>query len=360
MPWMREADGSVVDHTGKVIFFSADRFINDICLGHCCFICGARPGSRPFSDEHIFPEWLLRHFNLFDRKITLPNAGTVRYGRYTVPCCAECNELLGETVEQPISEVVKKGRDAIADYLTSGYLLNMFVWLGLIYLKTHLKDRAHRVNLDRRKGDDMIADEYDWAHLHHIHSVVRCFYTDCEVQREAIGSCLAVPVNANIPSERFDFADLYLAQTMMLRLDDVGLFAVFNDSGGAMGYFWQVLQKITGPVSELQLREILVELAFLNLHIKERPTFRSELDLKRELSRIVALRPELGLAELDYGLRGQLLHHAVKDAFPHLRFPGRTEDEIQEAMKAGKLTFLFNDQGAFVEDRWQRLSPDQN
>ena len=66
---------------------------------------------------------------------------------------------------------------------------------------------------------------------------------------------------------------------MLLRLDDAAMLTVFNDSGGAMNYLWQKLEKINGPVSELQLREIMVDLAYLNLHLKERPTSHTEFDL---------------------------------------------------------------------------------
>jgi hypothetical protein len=85
MMWHITPDHSVVDETGKVIFFSTDRFVNDICLGNCCFICGAKPEDKPFNNEHVLPEWLLRRHNLFDKAITLPNGATVRYDRYTVP-----------------------------------------------------------------------------------------------------------------------------------------------------------------------------------------------------------------------------------------------------------------------------------
>jgi hypothetical protein len=84
-------DGSIIDRVGKVIFFSAQRFVDDICLGNCCFICGAKPEHKPFNNEHILPEWLLRRYDLFSRTITLPNDRTVRYDRYTVPCCVDCN-----------------------------------------------------------------------------------------------------------------------------------------------------------------------------------------------------------------------------------------------------------------------------
>jgi hypothetical protein len=140
--WTKTHDGSIVDTSGRVIYFSTERFVNDICLGDCCFICGAKPSEKKFNNEHILPEWLLRRFDLFARVITFPNDTTVRYDRYTVPCCDECNSLMGEVVEKPISEVVEGGAQAINDFASKGNLLKLVVWMGLIFLKTHLKDRS--------------------------------------------------------------------------------------------------------------------------------------------------------------------------------------------------------------------------
>jgi hypothetical protein len=228
--WTTTADGSVVDSHGKIILFSTERFVRDICLGDCCFICGASPNDKTFNNEHILPEWLLRRFDLFSRQITLPNGRAVRYGSYTVPCCAECNSLMGKEIEEPISQVVAGGAHAISEYVLDGHLLNMFVWLGLIFLKTHLKDRLHNIHLDQRRGTEKIADDYEWERLHHLHCLVRCFYTDCRVRPEALGSFLTLPVKRTTTGDPFDFADLYLAQTMLLCLDDIGIVTVFDDS----------------------------------------------------------------------------------------------------------------------------------
>jgi hypothetical protein len=221
--------------------------------------------------------------------------------------------------------------------------------MALIFLKTHLKDRLLRVHLDARKGDDLIADRYDWDVLHHIHCLVRAPYVGCSVEIEAIGSVLAVPVRAQaFPDMRFDFGDLYLAQTMMIRLGETAIVAVFNDSGGAMSYFFKNLEKITAPLSELQLREIMVELAYLNLHLKERPTFHTECDGLKETCRIIGRRPKLGLLDLDRSVRGKLMFYALGHVLPLVRVEGLTSEEVLLSVQAGNFTFLFDNDGVFV------------
>jgi hypothetical protein len=44
---------------------------------------------------------------------------------------------MGKVIEKPISQVVAGGAKAINDYISNGGLLNIFVWMGLIYLITN-------------------------------------------------------------------------------------------------------------------------------------------------------------------------------------------------------------------------------
>jgi hypothetical protein len=354
--WSQADDGSVVDDKGRVIFFSTQRFIDDICLGSCCFICGAAPSSVPFNDEHVIPEWLLRRFGLFSKSITLPNGQRVHYDKYKVPCCEACNSLMGREIESPISEIVRRGPNAVATHILLEGPLKFFVWLGLIFLKTHLKDRSHRHHLDARKGKQIISDQYEWDRLHHIHTVVRCFYTGAAIEPAVLGSFVAFKTQKPPPGLEFDFADLLQPQTMLLRLGEIGLVAVFDDSQAAQIKFNSRAQKITAPLSLLQLREVMTELAWLNLHLKERPTFQTLHDVDNERSLIVAHRPsQIELEELDFSMRGELMHYIFKEHLYQFKSNRPDKGSLEEQILTGQFSILF-DEGRFIKQKRRRRS----
>ena len=350
MAWTKTVDGSIVDQDGKIIFFSTRRFIDDICVGNCCFICGAKPEEKSFNDEHVFPEWLLRRYNLFARTLKLPNGITTRYDRHTVPCCTDCNSLMGKVVEERISSAIDGSPESIQNFLANGGDLELFVWLGLIYLKLHLKNKMNRKELDRRIPSGMIADDYEWDLLHHIHTVVRCFYVPTTVEANVFGSIMVLPCRQEGSTDQFDFFDSHLGQTMMLRLGSTAIFVVFDDSTAASGFFQvNMLDKITGPINELQAREIMTDFALLNMHLKERPIYRSELDMLSETHKVVATLPDQPeLEQWNYELRGLLLWRAFEHAWPQLRFAGTTKEEVEQSVLTGKLTVLFDDGGKFA------------
>lgn len=90
--------------------------------------------EKEFNNEHVLPNWLLRRYGLHERVITLPNDTTFRYDRYTIPCCADCNGLMGREVEQPIRALIEQGSQAVYEHVQRGGALRIFVWLALIIL----------------------------------------------------------------------------------------------------------------------------------------------------------------------------------------------------------------------------------
>ena len=343
-------DGSIVHADGRTLFFSVRRFIKDICAGNRCFVCGADPAKVPFNDEHVLPDWVLRKYKLHQRQITLPNLSQYRYGNYQVPCCQQCNGDMGRLIEKPISNIVAGGVEAVRRHLAQEGPLLLYTWLSLIFLKTHLRDRQFRVHLDQRKGNTKIAEWYEWEELHHIHCVARSFHSRASVAQPVIGSFAVVEARNDPREENFDYADLYAARTILIRLDKVCFIAVLNDSGAALQYVNNNdLSRITGTPTGIQLRELMARFALINMKLKERPIFKTavhELGMVRLVAELPQRPPRIHkIARKEFGL---VLYGAILPAVSTIRDPqGKL---LGARVKQGRVSFLYDNQGRYIKE----------
>ena len=277
MLFKTEPDGTLKTAAGKVIVFSIARFVQDICLGGHCFICGVSPKVAAFNNEHIIPRWILEFTQQFNGAIGLPNQTDFRgYGGYTTPCCVQCNTGLSDAFETVLAPLMKVGYKALRQFLEENGSTVIFRWLALIYLKTHLRDAQLRISRDRREGNDRkIGDMYDWKALHHVHCIARSHYTGIEFDTRDIGTMLIVPALTGPEMPVFDYADVYLGRAIMIRVGDVACFAVLNDASIVYGSFPRAQEVLNGgpPLNPYQLRELYAELAWRNLCLKSRPSF---------------------------------------------------------------------------------------
>jgi len=351
---MRTEDGTLMYPDGRIIAFSIERFVCDVCADGCCFVCGAKPDSKEFNDEHVIPKWLLRRQQLFDDEITLPNGTNVRYGLYTLPCCSECNSELGRKVEEPVSALINAGYDAVVEHLRKAGPSLLFRWMALVYLKTHLRDTTRRWHDDPRKGKHVIGDVYDWETLHHIHCIARSALTDVRLGRGAIGSFAVLPVSGLPGESEFDYGDMYLARSFFLRSGDLALVAVLNDARAAQISMRSVLERLTGPLITPQLREVLANFAFANLHLKSRPRFATmptgdgfeiEAELPDKIDIDLDAKPTVG------EMVAQLSSSFIQGANPE------EHRQILDEFRRGERTFLFDATGAFVDYRERKVVP---
>jgi len=288
-------------------------------------------------------------FELKGQKITLPNETPFSYEKYTVPCCEDCNSLLGKNVEEKVKRLVSEGQQAIYEHLKAEGPFLLFTWMGLIFLKTHLKDKNLRWNQDFRAPGHKIADLYNWEEFYNLHTIIRAGYVGSDVAGKVLGSFCVLPTKSVFAAGEFDFGDLTAGQTLMLRMGEFAFIAVFNDSCGAMNAANERLVRIEGPLSELQIREVMVELAFMNLTLKKRPVFSSHLDFVNEQHRIEAEVPKfVELDQIDLDLRGRLLYSATKHLLEAMSAPTEIKERTIESVRSGAASFLYGDYGNFI------------
>jgi hypothetical protein len=346
--FLREADDSVVDRKGRVVFFSLDRFIAEIAQGGFCFVCGASPGDKEFNDEHVIPDWVLKKHRLHSGRLVLPNTAELMYGRYVLPCCVDCNAEMSAVFEAPISEAFAGGYKTVCDFVEARAPL-VFTWLALMFLKTHLKHRELRWHLDARRGQEKIADLYNWNQLHHIHCIIRSFYSGATVAPRVYGSLAVLPATLIESPEHFDYGDLRPGRSVLFRFGDAAVIAILDDCGAVMGAMEHVFKALGGPLTILQLRELMVRMAYCNMLLQPRPRFLSAFDLEAERYVIDAEIPdEFSLIEdPDPGLFGRLFDFAVGQIIAGLP-PDQANPQTAAHVKEGRFTFLFDDNGKFL------------
>ena len=343
---IRKQDNSVETQDGRIVLFSVDRFLSEIANGDNCFICGAKPSTKEFNNEHVIPDWVLRDRGLHSGKIVLPNQGSYMYGRFVVPCCKECNQKMAEIFEGPISDAFAKGYEGVRDLMQTGCGYLLWRWLALIFLKTHLKHRELRWHLNRNMGDAKMSEAYDWTHLHHIHCIVRSFYTGAVVDQNVYGSLLVLPASEAEGDDEFDFANLLPGASILFRLGSVFALAVLNDSGFSLGSLQEMVKKITAPLTHLQGRELLAYFCHRNLSLAQHPQYYSDINfstgghhIRAEIPEQVTLiddpRPEL---------YGKILAFLVSDTLERTG----ADPHVLQYVREGRYTFLFGEDGKFL------------
>lgn len=346
---MQESNESktIIRSNGKIQFFGLKHFLEDIAKGDCCFICGAHPELKEFNNEHIIPDWILKKFKLHSQKISLPNDTKISYSQYKVPCCVDCNSELGKKYEKPISNLLSKSYSEITKSLKNdkNIIRLLFVWINLIYFKTHLKDKNLLENRDTRKGSSYIGDRHYWEDMHHIHCISRSHYTDAKIHEDVYGSLFIFPIIKLNDKEEFDYIDSSNGKTVMLQLGEFCIITVLNDSCAGLSVISDQVNQITGALSPLQVREIVSHLNFVNMNLKERPIFKSKISYKGEYE-IIAERPKTWflLDEKDRVCTpGQFLRFYAE------RLIGEIDNRelILKEIEEGKRSYMFNEKGEF-------------
>lgn len=331
---------------GTILFFGYDDFISEIIKGDCCFICGANPESKEFNNEHIIPQWILRRFNLFDKRITLPNGTKIPYRQYTVPCCVECNSELSRVYETPISILLSKPYNEISKELFNNPQLGakLYGWLCLLFFKTHLKDTTLRDSMDKRVGDTKLGDRHWWGNFHHIHCLVRSHYTGAKLDQGVFGS---VYINRIIKQdEGFDYIDNPQNSSILIQLNGFCIGGILDDAGAAKNMLRNHISKISSGLTLNQFFEIFAHMNHISLNLKERPIFQSSINSKDGYEIKTVLPDLLELVEESKlkGSVGDYLSVYVKRSFCE----SAENNEIVSQIENNERSFLWNEQGDFV------------
>lgn len=331
---------SFIKHKEEKPPFTPEEFYKKIILENNCFVCGINQKESVFNNEHIFPKWMIRDFKMYNDFIDLPNGGRHRYSTYTVPCCAKCNNQMGNEIEKPLSAVLLAGHDSVYNYLSRNDPWILYTWLARIFLKTHLKDKNLRQFIDPRKGETSIGDNYRWEGFYLPFLFSRAFYTRTTFDAKIMGTFLVFPVedNKNDLSGRWMYVDDTNTLTMLLQIRDVGFIASFGDFGIAFSAMDKIFKKIgKRSINPSQLAELAAHVAMINSIYGNRPKIHYN---RRENKFSTILPAETIINKVDEKEWGYTMFH-----FTHKLVQ---DVDLLESIKMGKRTFLWDVNGNFI------------
>jgi len=262
----------------RKIYVTLDEFIEKIIESeNYCFICLEHKSSKVFNDEHVIPKWILKHFNLYNKRINLPNSTSFKYGNYVIPCCATCNTELSKFYEYPLSELFKSSFDEIINEIKSDtkLFIKIYHWLTLIFIKTHIKTTFLNKHQNSKIGTGKIGDSIEWNNLHHIYLMSRCHYAHAKIERAVYGSMFFFKSLNGEHIEKFDYVDSSVSRCILLKINELSVMVCFDDGRAGISLMQNTLDKLEGNLHPLQLREILAHLSYINVNLKERPVFQS-------------------------------------------------------------------------------------
>ncbi len=210
-------------------------------IGTHCPLCGRAFARFPSNEEHIFPQWLQRHHDLWNRKLNIPNFIGKRYSSVKIDICMRCNGKTFGDLEARIAPLLTS-----ADPFAAAAILGdeeLAIWLGKIFWL--LIRKSHSV-VDYRTRDlpqsDRIVPVEMLPGTLFLGMIERAFAT-----RKGFVSCYST--DPPIPEffydepfslyrfridtrddrfERFDFMDNPMTLSMGFRNDNLGIVCLFD------------------------------------------------------------------------------------------------------------------------------------
>jgi len=191
-----------------------------------CFLCGSVLTPETRSEEHVFPQWLLRDLYLWQETITLLNGTSIPYASLKIPACKECNNFWLSQVEEQVATAFRAGPDAVAGLDQTVLAL----WLAKIYYGIHFKEIG--LAADRRNPDGpRILSSEELGRLRELHHVMQAIRRRVRITRP-LGSVFVL--RAQVPDQpqlRFDYRDARNIAYVAMRVGSTVVMASLLDWG---------------------------------------------------------------------------------------------------------------------------------
>jgi hypothetical protein len=241
-----------------------------------CFLCGDIFEEK--SKEHVFPKWLQREHNLWDKSLNLLNGTSITYRQLTIPCCKGCNNNDLSELENRIQKSIQLGYESVIKLPR----LQLFQWLGKIFYGILRKELSLPHDRKNRESESIIPDELIGRYT--------CLHTFLQSIREPFEFPLGEPFSvlvANLhtpePRDLFFFRDSIEHMICSIRLGSVGIIVALDDGGLLRETYQKYLDEVNGrKLAPLQFDELYAKCLYEVSRLRSSTKFAIQLNNKND------------------------------------------------------------------------------
>lgn len=234
-----------------------------------CFLCGDILTRENRTDEHVYPRWLQREFNLWDKKLVLINGTAIPYRNLKVPCCNNCNNnYLNKLVEKPIEEAVKGG---YKDFIKLDKKI-IFQWLAKLSYGMLFKELSLAIDRKNQALGKILEAE-------HLEKFKMLFVFLRTILHNAIFSQVkpwSMLIFHIIDEEtpQYDAQDLIFTNCFFMRMNDIGIVCNMQDGSYNEQFFKEHMSDFLNiPIKDIQFREICARFLYKSSLMFKQPSF---------------------------------------------------------------------------------------
>jgi len=204
-----------------------------------CFLCGVELNNENGTKEHVFPEWLLHKYNLWDRKIALLNETPIPYRYLTIPCCSSCNSGELSRLEQEIKQAIDTDFRAVARIEK----LRLYQWIGKIFYGLLFRELSLSFDRSRPELGSITSPKLmqDYLALHHfLQSTIK----PIEFQGFFPGSIFIFEIEVLSEFDQFNYSDSIESMAFCVRMGNIGIVACLKDDEQVYDSLFEIYQAV--------------------------------------------------------------------------------------------------------------------
>lgn len=198
-----------------------------------CFLCGNELTADNYSVEHIFPKWLQKKFDLWNKELILLNGTGIKYRNLTIPCCKKCNNIMSKNIEKPVERAVEAGYD---EFIKLDKKV-VFQWLNKISYGMLFKELSLKIDIRNPQSPTIYSEEY--LKQHHMQYLFLRSIIDESVYYEKTYSLLIFKLRSEDNDNCYWAGDNPFIKTFCMKMNDIGIMAHLMDNGFQEDFFME-------------------------------------------------------------------------------------------------------------------------